>query len=964
MLRNHRFSTGFLIGLIIMLCVVAAPSAAMPQGRITMTPLSTLPKIPSREVTFTMRDSEGYMWYGCNGIVGRDDGYNVVAFPIDGASHINEMAEDSAGRIWIGADNGCHIIDKTDYTVKKLDDGKIGDSEVSIVRATSDGSVWLSTKGELHRYAGNSKWGGHYNTIDRSGNPTTVSGFVESRNGDILITTFSRGVYRYDIKGDRFYMYSPTELNVSLGKIIQDQANDYYWVSDHQGMVYRFDPSAPAGTQFKESLNRNEDVINTGRRVRTIGQDNVYGFLWITTRSGITVLRPDADGYLHPVENIATDEFEGALITSLCIADNRIWVFCYDKPNAILDLNENSIENNRLEEVRTRYGDYPVIEEICPDPDSNLIWMIQLRSGLILYDRTTGRISDCDRRELVGKRLHQAQEIAPSGYLKGIWSTQKGSLKIYGIVHDQAMNINVVDSVSLAGLVSSAARVTRLYESVHGKLWIGTTEGLFRYDLRTGRFDQKIKGIKNANGFVKKGKTLWVIDNNGLYAVTDGQQPKRHSVHEAFTAMTMAPDARIWLGTKSGRLLMFNPKEGYTKDYTSELQHKGNEIKQLYVDKFGHVWVVTDQLVTQFNPRNRTHHDYEAGYKDKLNAYMSSCNFITRDEEIVVGGIGGLAIFTPSNRLDVEIEEPSTKVTEVRIDGRSTISDYAGSFDNGRLILNPDSRNIEIFFSTLDQSNARNERFAYRIKGVDKDWNYTQPGENRAFYNSIPSGRWQLEVRACDENNYWSGKVNVLEIDSKTPFYASWWAILIYVALAVAILAYALYQYSRYVNKENEKMWTDSKEMVKMREYLQSPVTLPQEEFRELDRVLLEKATKVVEANISAPDFGVVDLASGVNMSKSSLARKLKAITGKTPLDFIRQIKMQHACRLLESQNHTVAEVADMVGFEDRRYFTTSFKKEVGVTPSAYVKGERASSSDVQGNASDETDEKNDSLES
>ncbi len=99
-------------------------------------------------------------------------------------------------------------------------------------------------------------------------------------------------------------------------------------------------------------------------------------------------------------------------------------------------------------------------------------------------------------------------------------------------------------------------------------------------------------------------------------------------------------------------------------------------------------------------------------------------------------------------------------------------------------------------------------------------------------------------------------------------------------------------------------------------------------------------------------------------MSKSSLARKLKAITGKTPLDFIRQIKMQHACRLLESQNHTVAEVADMVGFEDRRYFTTSFKKEVGVTPSAYVKGERASSSDVPGNSSDETDEKNDSLES
>jgi len=917
-------------------------------GRITMSPLSTLPKIPSREVTFAIRDKEGYMWYGCNGAAGRDDGYNVIVFPFEGVTRVNEIAEDQTGKIWFATDNGCHVIDKTTYRIEIINENHIKNSDVNLVRTTTDGSTWISTRGVFLRYDKERKLVGEYKISDRRGNPTTVSGFVQSRNGDIFITTFSSGVYKYDRKADKFNSFIPINQNVSLGIILQDHANDYYWVSDHQGMIYRFDPSAPVGEQFRESLSFSREVINSKRRVRTMGQDSVYGYIWVTTRSGIVVLSPDAQGNLHAVKNIASDEYVGAMVTSLTISDDRIWVFFYDKHNMILNLDENSIENNRLEEVRTRYGDYPVIQEICPDPENNYIWMIQLRSGLILYNRATGEISDSDRPELSGMRLHQAKVIAPSNYLKGVWATQKGSIKIYGVTHDSSMIINVVDSIALEGLVSQNANVTEIYESPYGKLWIGTNEGLFRYDLSKKRFDYKIAGIKNTRGFVKKGKTLWTINSNGLYALTDDESPKRMPVPGQFTALAMAPDGKIWLGTKSGKLLSYNPKNGLTNDFSSGFAHNENEIKQLYVDKFNHVWIFTDQLASQFNPRNKTHRDYEAGVKDKLNAYMSTENFITSDEEIVVGGIGGLAIFTPSNQLDLEIEEPNTVVSEVKIDGISSVSDYGKYFDNGKLILDPDASNIEIFFSTLDQTNARSERFAYRIKGIDKDWNYTKPGENKAFYNSIPSGEWKLEIRACDENNFWSSKITTLEIKSKTPLYASWWALLIYVVLGLGGALYIIYKYLQHVNKVNEQMWTDSKELVKMREYLQSPVTLPQEEFRELDRVLLEKATKVVEANLSAPDFGVVDLASGVNMSKSSLARKLKAITGKTPLDFIRQIKMQHACHLLESQNHTVAEVADMVGFEDRRYFTTSFKKEVGVTPSAYVKGERAPKVNIQ----------------
>lgn len=127
-----------------------------------------------------------------------------------------------------------------------------------------------------------------------------------------------------------------------------------------------------------------------------------------------------------------------------------------------------------------------------------------------------------------------------------------------------------------------------------------------------------------------------------------------------------------------------------------------------------------------------------------------------------------------------------------------------------------------------------------------------------------------------------------------------------------------------------------------MRSYLSSPVTLPEEEFQKLDRILLEKATKVVEDNLNDSDFDVNALARGVNMSRSTFSRKIKSITGKTPLDFILEIKMQHACKLLESKNYSISQVADMVGYGDRRYFTTSFKKEIGISPRDYQNGMRA----------------------
>lgn len=116
-----------------------------------------------------------------------------------------------------------------------------------------------------------------------------------------------------------------------------------------------------------------------------------------------------------------------------------------------------------------------------------------------------------------------------------------------------------------------------------------------------------------------------------------------------------------------------------------------------------------------------------------------------------------------------------------------------------------------------------------------------------------------------------------------------------YVLIVMGVSGYSLYLYLKRVDRKNNEMWADSKEMIKMRIYLDSKVNLPEPEFVQLDKLLLEKAVKAVEDNLTEPDFDVTALADAMNMSRSTLTRKLKAITGRTPLDFIRNIKMKHA---------------------------------------------------------------------
>lgn len=103
-----------------------------------------------------------------------------------------------------------------------------------------------------------------------------------------------------------------------------------------------------------------------------------------------------------------------------------------------------------------------------------------------------------------------------------------------------------------------------------------------------------------------------------------------------------------------------------------------------------------------------------------------------------------------------------------------------------------------------------------------------------------------------------------------------------------------------------------------------------------LDKEFIAKMKKIVEENISNNDFSVGDITSGLGISRSLLHIKMKNLMGISTGDYIRKKRLDMACRLLRD-GYNVSETAYRSGFSDPNYFSKTFKKHFGTSPTEWL---------------------------
>jgi signal transduction histidine kinase/ligand-binding sensor domain-containing protein/DNA-binding response OmpR family regulator len=103
------------------------------------------------------------------------------------------------------------------------------------------------------------------------------------------------------------------------------------------------------------------------------------------------------------------------------------------------------------------------------------------------------------------------------------------------------------------------------------------------------------------------------------------------------------------------------------------------------------------------------------------------------------------------------------------------------------------------------------------------------------------------------------------------------------------------------------------------------------------DELFVNKALQVIEHNIANAEFSVEELSSEMCMSRVTLYKKTLQLTGKSPVELIRTVRLKRATQLLENGYLTISQVSYKVGFKSQKYFTRSFKSEYNMLPSEYL---------------------------
>ena len=902
--------------------------------------LATQNQLPVSAIHSVFRDSEGYLWYGTVNGLCRDDGYQLQIFRpgfLQAQDRvIGCMSEDHDGHLWLGSDNGLYWLDKADYTIRALVPERWEGERINQLLPTEEGFI-VQSRTRITRTDHQGAPLKEYYRVDQEGNEIGIFGSAVYQ-GKVFASFNDRTLFCIDLACD-----SLRQIDLPVGSdwityLDTDKQEDGLWLLDASGDVIHLEVK---DEEFHFDSYPCDSPI--GWWAYTLKQSPYDGIIWILNTVGLKAYRREEGKRLTMVYSSLEETPKYHMLASVWCDSLYTMVAAFDCMNYMLRPKANAFDYIPLQSLSSRVMFNAAVMAMA-DAGDGWWWVFQERTGLCLVHLETGRVvlyTDCP--QIAPVELDKGRVIAPA--TEGVWVNHDTKMHVYRLTR-QGVTMHLAADLDLTAQAHSEEFVTQILEDAAQRLWVGTNLGLYVFDATTLRplasyprfgYASTIKSDEYGH--------IWVATIKGqLYDFSSDTQYVRHEIGQPLSAFCIMPDGYLWMGTQLGRVFRYEPRQHIIEDFSEQIGLNGDRVNQLQDDNYGHLWVETNQRILEYNPRNdacRIFKTNDIGIP--LTRFLPTSTMKDKVGQIYFGGIPGVMRFTPSNSLDRKSDVVIPHVTDVQVMKHSLCFDTLVQRQNTtHITLKPDDKDLEIFLSSLDHFNVSHVRYAYRLNGFDTEWKYMVGGENSAFYNQLGKGHYTFEAKATDCNGLWSTPVSLLEIERLPAFYESTTAYVLYCLLVLMSLAALIWWVHRSDEKKNEQMWSDSREMLAMRNYIKdntpSAERLPESEFLELDQAFLAKVKQAVMEHLEESDFGVEELAAAVNVSKSTLSRKLKSVSGKSPLDFIRIQKMRQAQLWLQDKDRNVTEIAISLGYSDRKYFTSCFKKEFGMTPTDYRK--------------------------
>ncbi|MFT6335154.1 MAG: ligand-binding sensor domain-containing protein [Halioglobus sp.] len=306
-------------------------------------------------------------------------------------------------------------------------------------------------------------------------------------------------------------------------------------------------------------------------------------------------------------------------------------------------------------------------------------------------------------------------------------------------------------------------KVFTISEDRNEDIWVGTSSGLFRINQKT----ESIDAFKNS----PENKTS--LSSNDVRSI-----------------ITSA-DGHTWVGTSNGGLNKYVEETNSFERYSTNEGLPDNTIYTIAEDEENKLWLGTNKGLCWFDPNTLQGQQYSP--EDGVQSFEFNTNAVckTSDNWLLFGGINGFNMFSPSE-ISSDASSKNLVLTSFKVNNK----DYPSTTRSLDLAHNENFISFE--FSLLEYFKNDKIQYAYKLEGLEKDWNYIKSAQ-KVSYPGLNPGTYTFKVKAASHNGLWSKKEISMPLFISYPWWKSWWFILLSTSLIVGMI------YAFYRNKQNQK---------------------------------------------------------------------------------------------------------------------------------------------------------------
>jgi signal transduction histidine kinase/ligand-binding sensor domain-containing protein len=346
-------------------------------------------------------------------------------------------------------------------------------------------------------------------------------------------------------------------------------------------------------------------------------------------------------------------------------------------------------------------------------------------------------------------------------------------------------------------------------------LWIGGLDGLYKMNTQTGeiirhyQYNRKdtngISGNKISNIMVY-GNFLWAATNGGLDRLDKKSGRWQYYLkRQAFLCIYKDAKGILWAGSANG-LFRFDPAQNRFHRYRDTITgFSPLDVSNIQEDSRYHLWVTGTNAIYRISAKRDSLYIYGVQNGVELNTTAGAINYQAQDGKLYMGNPAGYYSFYPDS-LNTNFIRPELNITGFQLGNKEILPGRESLlkkplYQTEEIKLGHTQNSFSFDFAALNYTNTAATHYRYMLQGYDNRWH--DAGElHKAYFFGVPVGHYVFKVMAINSNNAWSEKDITIIISP--PWWTTWWAILVFIAILAGIIWAIVYWRSRQLRRANK----------------------------------------------------------------------------------------------------------------------------------------------------------------